>query len=96
MSSSTRKPWRASQAVKTRARELRRPLTPAERVLWQRLRNDQLDGAHFRRQHPAGSVVVDFVCVRARLVVEVDGDSRAGQAAYHAERTAWLHTSITA
>jgi very-short-patch-repair endonuclease len=58
--------------------------------LWQHLRNNQLDGAHFRRQHPADTFIVDFVCARARLAVEIDGDSHAGQAAYDAERTARL------
>ncbi len=38
--------WRASKDMQQRARELRRELTPAEKKLWQYLRNDQLDGAH--------------------------------------------------
>jgi len=53
-------------------RYLRRNLTDAERRLWSRLRRHGL-GAHFRRQHPIGPYVVDFVCLEANLVIEVDG-----------------------
>jgi very-short-patch-repair endonuclease len=42
---STTPRWRASTEMQQRARELRREMTPAERRLWQYLRNDQLDGA---------------------------------------------------
>jgi very-short-patch-repair endonuclease len=90
MPPSPRRRWRASAELQDRARELRRTMTPAERTLWQALRNKQLDGAHFRKQHAVGKVITDFVCVRARLVVEVDGDSHASQAEYDAQRTAWL------
>jgi len=51
---------------------LRRELTDAERRLWLRLRRAQL-GVKFRRQHPFLNYVLDFVCLEARLVVEVDG-----------------------
>jgi very-short-patch-repair endonuclease len=53
--------------------DLRRRPTPAERLLWERLRNRQLDGFKFRRQHPIGRFVVDFYCVEAGLALEVDG-----------------------
>ncbi len=45
----------------------------AERKLWARLRNHQQDGWRFRRQHSIGPYVADFVCIEARLVVELDG-----------------------
>lgn len=54
------------------ARDLRQRLTPAEAALWDRLRRQQL-GVTFRRQHPVGPFVVDFCCLPARLVVELDG-----------------------
>jgi adenine-specific DNA-methyltransferase len=66
-------------------------MTPAERKLWQRIRRGQLDGAHFHRQHAVGRFIVDFLCARARLVVEVDGDTHAEQTEYDAERTKWLN-----
>ncbi len=83
--------WRASTQMQARARELRRELTPAEKKLWQRLRNGQLNGAHFRRQHAIGTYIVDFFCARSKLVIEVDGDSHTDQIAYDAERTQWLN-----
>jgi len=76
--------------VLARARQLRRPQTPAESVLWARLRERQLGGFKFRRQHPVGRVIVDFYCNACRLAVEVDGDSHAEQAEYDEARTEWL------
>lgn len=54
------------------ARRLRREQTPAEALLWERVRSNQL-GHRFRRQHVIGRFVVDFSCPAARLVVEIDG-----------------------
>jgi very-short-patch-repair endonuclease len=56
-----------------RAKELRREMTPAEKILWQELRANKL-GVHFRRQQVIQGFIVDFYCHRAGLVVEVDGD----------------------
>ena len=55
------------------ARHLRKVSTLAERLLWRRLRNRQLGGFRFRRQHPVGSSIVDFYCEEMRLGVELDG-----------------------
>ena len=55
------------------ARELRRDMTPAEKVLWQELRANKL-GVHFRRQQVIAGFIVDFYCHKAGLVIEVDGD----------------------
>ena len=55
------------------ARQLRRNMTDAERLLWSRLRARQLGGHRFRRQHPIGPFIVDFVCLDAKLIVEIDG-----------------------
>ena len=46
----------------------------AERRLWVRLRNCQLGGFRFRRQHTIGPYVADFACVKAMLVIECDGE----------------------
>ena len=54
------------------ARKLRKKPTSTEALLWQKLRREQL-GYKFRRQSPIGPFVVDFLCVSARLIVEVDG-----------------------
>jgi very-short-patch-repair endonuclease len=56
-----------------RARYLRREQTPAEARLWSLLRGRRLAHAKFRRQVPIDRYVADFVCVEARLIVEVDG-----------------------
>ena len=63
-----RDPW-----LIVRARQLRHNQTNAETVLWHRLRARRLAGYRFRRQHPIGPYVVDFVCLEGRLVIEVDG-----------------------
>jgi len=54
-------------------KNLRRNMTDAEQALWRRLRGRQLNGHKFRRQHPFGDYILDFVCLEARLVIEVDG-----------------------
>ena len=56
-----------------RARALRREQTDAEGFLWRHVRNRRLGGYRFRRQHPIGGYIVDFLCVERRVVVEVDG-----------------------
>ena len=56
-----------------RARELRRDMTPAEKLLWQELRANKL-GVHFRRQQVIAGFIVDFYCHKVALVIEVDGD----------------------
>src|SRR5262249_31179222 len=61
-------------ANKPRGRQLRENLTPAEALLWTNLKNSQLDGKKFRRQHGVGPYFVDFYCPECRLAVELDGD----------------------
>ena len=73
------------------ARRLRRAMTDAERALWRHLRMRQIAGARFRRQHPIGPYVVDFVCLAHRLVIEVDGGQHADSMS-DAARDAFLRT----
>jgi very-short-patch-repair endonuclease len=61
------------------ARELRREMTGPERALWRILRGRRLGGLKFRRQVVIGRFVVDFACVEAKLVVEVDGMTHVGR-----------------
>jgi very-short-patch-repair endonuclease len=56
------------------AGDLRHSMTPAERLLWNKLRNRKLLGFKFRRQHPFNEIILDFYCHDARLSIEVDGD----------------------
>jgi very-short-patch-repair endonuclease len=72
------------------ARKLRKNLSDAERVLWQILRNRQLAGWKFRRQHPIGPFIVDFVCIEKKLVVEVDGGQHATSLQEDTKRTRYL------
>ena len=62
-----------SLELKARAEELRQRLTPAEKMLWERIRADRLEGYHFRRQQIIDGYIVDFYCHAAGLVIEVDG-----------------------
>lgn len=55
------------------AADLRKRQTPAEELLWEKLRRKQLNGFRFRRQHPIGKYFADFYCPAAKLVIEVDG-----------------------
>ena len=70
----------------TRARELRKQPTSSESKLWLALRSAQL-GVSFRRQRPIGPYVVDFYAPVAHLVVEVDGDTHAGEMADEYDRS---------
>ena len=70
-----------------RARNLRQKQTDAERTLWRHLRARHLQGWRFRRQHPIGSYIVDFVCTDARLIVELDGSQHAEQVMYDEQRS---------
>ena len=76
--------------IRIRARQLRKNLTDAERLLWGKLRLWQVEGFKFRRQQPLGWYIVDFVCLEKRLVIEIDGGQHAQQANYDTERDAWL------
>jgi len=80
---------RAQQKVK-RARELRRASTDAERKLWSRLRNGQLEGLKFRRQVPLFGFYADFFCESSNLIVELDGGQHGSQVQRDEERTRTL------
>jgi primosomal protein N' (replication factor Y) len=61
----------------TFARAMRKQPSRAEKALWSLLRNRQLHGAKFRRQHPIDPYIAYYACVESKLVVEVDGLSHA-------------------
>jgi very-short-patch-repair endonuclease len=73
-------------------RPMRKEPTPAETAMWKLLRNRRLAGFKFRRQQPFGPYILDNYCARARLVVELDGDSHATEEGQKndSERDAYL------
>ena len=75
-----------------RARRLRREMTRAESLLWRAVGGHRLVGLHFRRQAPCGPYIVDFLCEKARLVIEVDGatHSRPDELRRDQKRDAWF------
>jgi very-short-patch-repair endonuclease len=74
------------------ARYLRQHMTPQEVKLWVHLRALRATGFHFRRQAPRGGYLLDFVCLKHRLVVELDGSGhgRHHQAIHDRERDSRL------
>ena len=72
------------------ARTLRANSTDAERALWQHLRAYRMRGQKFRRQTPIGLYIADFVCLEARLIIELDGGQHAERSTYERDRTAGL------
>jgi very-short-patch-repair endonuclease len=83
----------ADNNIKYRARELRKNMTPCEKILWNRLRKRGLNGMHFRRQHPFGMYILDFYCFEANLVIEVDGESHLKKKEYDKERTEFIEST---
>ncbi|WP_266159087.1 endonuclease domain-containing protein [Dyella silvatica] len=75
------------QRIWKRARRLRNGATDTERHLWRYLRRENLAGYKFRRQYPMVGYIVDFVCIPATLVIELDGGQHADAVGYDAERT---------
>lgn len=75
--------------TRTRAKALRKELTPAERKLWRILRANRV-GVKFQKQVVLAPYIADFAARSERLVIEIDGDTHAERAAYDAARTAAL------
>jgi very-short-patch-repair endonuclease len=76
-----------------RARQLRRASTDAERHLWRHLRRGNMAAYKFRRQFPIAAYIVDFACLSAMLVVEVDGGQHLAAQGYDAVRTRRLEAN---
>src|SRR5919108_2281124 len=81
---------KVSRELQERARELRKNMTPAEKILWEKLRHNRLNGLQFRRQQIINPYIVDFYYHAKTLVVEVDGDIHDLQQDYDAERSTYL------
>lgn len=71
---------------------MRKQPSRAERAVWEIVRDNRL-GFKFRRQRPISRYIVDFACMEAKLIVEIDGSSHdvVDQMKYDAERTSLLN-----
>jgi very-short-patch-repair endonuclease len=76
--------------ARQRARQLRRDQTDAEQRLWAKLRDRQLCGAKFRRQHLIGPFIADFCCAQGKVIVELDGGQHAEDVAADEKRSRFL------
>ena len=74
-------------------RQLRHELTESERLLWEKVRNRQLAGFKFRRQHPIGPYIADFVCLSPKLAIELDGNIHLKRQHYDQSRTRFLESA---
>jgi very-short-patch-repair endonuclease len=72
------------------SRNLRKRQTDAENLIWRHLRRNRVEGLSFRRQHPIGRYIVDFVCLEKRLILEIDGGQHAIEKDKDEQRTNWL------
>jgi len=74
------------------AKGLRKRSTDVELLLWSHLRAGRFEGMKFRRQHPIGKYIADFVCLEKRLIIELDGGQHAlpDETLKDRQRDAWL------
>ena len=72
------------------AKELRREMTPTEKILWKHLKANRLNGLHFRRQQIIHGYFADFYCHQHELIVELDGSVHDLQKEYDVDREAYL------
>jgi very-short-patch-repair endonuclease len=74
------------------ARKLHQEPTPAEMKLWAHLRGNKLNGVNFRRQHALGNFIVDFVSIKRKLVIELDGSQHLEHEEYDVARTKYFES----
>ena len=81
-----------SRFRRERAKQLRSNVTEPEQALWRALKRIPVYGSHFRRQVPIGPYVADFACLKARLLIELDGGHHSQDeiAVRDEARTRWL------
>ena len=76
--------------MKLFARKLRKHQTDAERHLWFYLRGRRLGGYKFRRQYQVGPYILDFICLKKKLAIELNGGQHNEQSEYDDQRTNYL------
>ncbi len=82
------------EELKQRRKDLRNNATDAEKRLWLFLKNKQLSGRKFSRQHSIGKYIMDFYCFEEKLVIELDGEQHKeiDQMEYDKKRTKFLES----
>lgn len=80
----------APEKIIIHAKHLRRNLTEVEKKLWYHLRAKRFSEYKFRRQHPIECYVVDFICLKAKLIIELDGGQHSKESDYDNKRTRFL------
>ncbi len=83
---------RVEYVMKDRARNLRRFQTKTENQLWFALQGRRFSGYKFRRQRIIGAYIVDFACLRGKLIIELDGSQHLDNQAYDQNRTEFLES----
>ena len=79
---------------KIKSKELRQNSTDSEKKLWSILRNNQIHNLHFKRQKPIGKYIIDFVCLKEKIIIELDGGQHniPENIQKDKERTAYLNS----
>ena len=82
-----------NKIFRERRRGLRNNQTKTEKILWKYLGNQQLKGRRFFRQYSVGPYIIDFYCPKARLAIELDGETHMSrdEKLYDIERTKYLN-----
>lgn len=80
-----------NQNQKQRRQELRKNQTEAEKILWKKIRNRQLNSLKFYRQYSVGPYILDFFCPTIRLCIELDGHQHENEREYDNERENFLN-----
>jgi very-short-patch-repair endonuclease len=76
--------------MKGRAQELRKNSTDAENHLWYFLRDRRLNGYKFKRQYVVEPYIIDFICQKKKLIIELDGGQHVEAHNYDENRTVFL------
>lgn len=80
---------------KEKRRQLRQNITKAEKILWEKVKDRQIEDCKFRRQYSVAEFVIDFYIPELKLAIEIDGDShfKNGAAEYDKERQVFIEST---
>ena len=82
------------KSEKEKRRKLRQDIVKAEKIIWDKIRNRQIEDCKFRRQYSVDKFVIDFYCPILKLAIEIDGEShfKDGMAEYDRERQSYIES----